>query len=89
MANKIRCLQKFFIKFGDRFSLRAGLLKNGDLVVMTASVPPGVSDTTNLMKAHIVGDVLVTGCGVGSGAVTKYNFFGFFKKSVKMLKFYH
>ncbi len=48
----------------------AGLLKNGDLVVITAGVPLGVSGTTNLMKVHIVGDVLVTGTGIGKGTVT-------------------
>lgn len=48
----------------------AGLLKNGDLVVITAGVPLGVSGTTNLMKVHIVGDVLVTGKGIGKGSVT-------------------
>lgn len=48
----------------------AGLLKNGDLVVITAGVPLGVSGTTNLMKVHIVGDVLVTGTGVSKGRVT-------------------
>ena len=48
----------------------AGLLKNGDLVVITAGVPLGVSGTTNLMKVHIVGDVLVTGTGIGKSSVT-------------------
>ena len=48
----------------------AGLLKNGDLVVITAGVPLGVSGTTNLMKVHIVGDVLVTGTGINKGTVT-------------------
>lgn len=48
----------------------AGLLQNGDLVVITAGVPLGVSGTTNLMKVHIVGDVLVTGTGVTKGSVT-------------------
>lgn len=48
----------------------ANLLKNGDLVVITAGVPLGVSGTTNLMKVHIVGDVLVTGNGVTKGSVT-------------------
>lgn len=42
-------------------AVEADLLKNGDLVVITAGVPLGVSGTTNLMKVHIVGDVLVTG----------------------------
>lgn len=51
-------------------SVEAGLLKNGDLTVITAGVPLGVSGTTNLMKVHIVGDVLVMGKGVTKGSVT-------------------
>ena len=51
-------------------AVEAGLLKDGDLVVITAGVPLGVSGTTNLMKVHIVGDVLVTGNGVTKGSVT-------------------
>lgn len=41
----------------------AGYLANGDLVVMTAGVPLGISGTTNLMKVHVVGHILVTGHG--------------------------
>ncbi len=37
------------------------LLKNGDLVVLTAGVPLGVSGTTNLMKVHLVGNILCSG----------------------------
>ncbi len=37
------------------------LLKNGDLVVITAGVPLGISGTTNLMKVHLVGNILVSG----------------------------
>jgi pyruvate kinase len=40
------------------------LLKNGDVVVITAGVPLGVSGTTNLLKVHIVGDILVSGVGI-------------------------
>ncbi len=44
-----------------------GLVKSGDLVVITAGVPLGVSGTTNLMRVHIVGDILLTGTGIGTG----------------------
>ena len=43
---------------------KAGLLHDGELVVMTAGVPMGVSGTTNLMKVHVVGHILVNGTGV-------------------------
>ena len=47
-----------------------GYLESGDLVVITAGVPLGVSGTTNLMKVHVVGDVLVSGQGVTEKTVT-------------------
>ncbi len=51
-------------------ALDAGLIKNGDLVVLTAGVPVGVPGTTNLLKVHIVGDVLARGMGIGSKPAT-------------------
>ncbi|MCI8554589.1 MAG: pyruvate kinase [Clostridiales bacterium] len=48
---------------------RAGLLKSGDLVVITAGVPLGVSGTTNLLKVHLVGNILVQGKGANGGIV--------------------
>ncbi|MDF1507012.1 pyruvate kinase [Robertmurraya sp. DFI.2.37] len=46
-------------------SLNSKLVKHGDLVVITAGVPVGESGTTNLMKIHVVGDVLVKAQGIG------------------------
>ena len=37
------------------------LVKSGDLTVITTGVPLGISGTTNLLKVHLVGNVLVTG----------------------------
>ncbi|MDI6709640.1 MAG: pyruvate kinase [Bacillota bacterium] len=51
-------------------ALKAGLIKGGDLVVITAGVPVGVHGTTNLLKVHTVGNVLARGTGVGAKAVT-------------------
>ncbi len=45
-------------------SLSTGLISLGDMVVLTAGVPLGVSGTTNLIKVHTVGHVLVRGIGV-------------------------
>ncbi|MEG2813469.1 MAG: pyruvate kinase, partial [Oscillospiraceae bacterium] len=45
-------------------SVEAGIVKSGDLVVITAGVPLGISGTTNLMKVHVVGDILISGTGV-------------------------
>ena len=46
---------------------QAGLVHTGDVVIVAAGVPTGVSGTTNLIKAHIVGNVLLRGVGVGTG----------------------
>ncbi|WP_066637036.1 pyruvate kinase [Desulfolucanica intricata] len=51
-------------------SLSAGLIKSGDLVVITAGVPVGVHGTTNLIRIHTVGDILARGTGIGPRAVT-------------------
>ncbi|HAA90068.1 MAG: Pyruvate kinase [Thermoanaerobacterales bacterium 50_218] len=50
-------------------SLIEGLIRCGDLVVITAGVPAGVPGTTNLLKVHIVGEVLARGTGIGNRAV--------------------
>ena len=42
-------------------AVKEGLLSNGDLVVITTGVPLGISGTTNLLKVHLVGNVLVSG----------------------------
>jgi len=54
---------------GIEKALESGLVNKGDLVVITAGVPIGVRGTTNIMKVHIVGKVLVQGQGIGSGTV--------------------
>jgi pyruvate kinase len=46
-------------------ALNQGCVKKGDLVVIAAGVPVGYAGTTNLMKVHIVGDILVNGTGIG------------------------
>lgn len=55
---------------GVEKALESGFVQNGDLVVITAGVPIGVSGTTNILKVHIVGDVLVQGTGIGNGTCT-------------------
>jgi pyruvate kinase len=41
-----------------------GLVEYGDLVVITAGLPLGVSGTTNMLKVQMVGDVLLAGNGI-------------------------
>lgn len=49
---------------------KANLIDNGDLVVITAGVPVGISGTTNMIKAHLVGDSLISGVGIGKEMAT-------------------
>ncbi len=46
-------------------SLNSGIVSSGDLVVITAGVPVGEAGTTNLMKIHVIGDVLMKAQGIG------------------------
>jgi len=46
-------------------SLNSGIVSSGDIVVITAGVPVGETGTTNLMKIHVVGDVLAKAQGIG------------------------
>jgi pyruvate kinase len=43
------------------FALKKGLVRYGDLVVVTAGAPFGISGTTNMMLVESIGDVLVRG----------------------------
>ncbi len=42
-------------------ALKEGMVQNGELVVITGGMPVGVSGTTNMIKIHIVGDILLEG----------------------------
>ena len=48
---------------------QAGYLNSGDLVVITAGVPLGISGTTNLIKVHVVGNILLAGTGITHGNI--------------------
>ena len=43
------------------FALKKGIMHYGDLVVVTAGAPFGISGTTNMMLVESIGDVLVRG----------------------------
>lgn len=47
-------------------AVKAGYLKNGNLVVITAGVPLGITGTTNILKVHLVGHVLGQGSPINS-----------------------
>ena len=42
----------------------AGIVHTGDVVVLTAGLPLGISGTTNLLKVEVVGNLLVSGNGL-------------------------
>ena len=46
-------------------ALNTKLFDRGSRVIVTAGVPVGESGTTNLMKVHVVGDIITKGQGIG------------------------
>ena len=53
------------IEMSTSLAKENGYLHNGELAVVTAGVPVGVSGPTNMIKIHMVGNCLATGVGVG------------------------
>ncbi|MBW6463951.1 MAG: pyruvate kinase [Dethiobacteria bacterium] len=51
-------------------ALKDDMIEEGNLVVITAGVPVGVSGTTNLLRVETVGEVIVKGTGVGKKAAS-------------------
>ena len=58
------------IEMSTALAKENGYLHDGELAVVTAGVPVGVSGTTNMMKVHVVGHVLLTGDGVTGQTVS-------------------
>lgn len=50
-------------------AFRENKVSEGDLIVITAGIPAGVSGTTNMIKVHTVGNVLTRGLGLGKKSV--------------------
>ena len=50
-------------------SLKHQHVDHGDVVIITAGVPVGEAGTTNLMKVHVIGDLLAKGQGIGKLSV--------------------
>jgi len=51
-------------------ALKNGLVSQGELVVITAGVPLGISGTTNIIKVHVAGHVLLTGKSISKKSAT-------------------
>lgn len=50
-------------------ALESGYIENGDLIVITAGVPVGISGSTNLLKVHIVSELIYKRIGVGKETI--------------------
>ena len=46
------------------------LIREGDLVVITAGVPIGTTGTTNMIRVHLVGNIILRGIGIGHSSYT-------------------
>ncbi|MHB8963221.1 MAG: pyruvate kinase [Saccharofermentanales bacterium] len=48
---------------------KSGIIAAGEIVVITAGVPLGISGTTNMMKVQVAGHILLSGQGVTQSSV--------------------
>ncbi|OIJ12398.1 pyruvate kinase [Anaerobacillus alkalilacustris] len=51
-------------------AVKTEFIDHGDLIVITAGVPVGEAGTTNLMKVHVIGEVVAKGQGIGRKTAT-------------------
>lgn len=47
----------------------AGMVEEGDMVIITSGLPLGIAGATNLMKIHVVGEIMQKGIGIGDRAI--------------------
>ena len=64
VAEKVETTDELINRSAD-IALETGLVKKGDLVVIAAGIPVNYVGSTNMMKVHIVGDILLQGKGEG------------------------
>ncbi len=69
MTNEMTSTDQLFQNVVDAAE-QAGYVSTGDIAVITAGIPLGVSGTTNMLKVHLVGNILVEGVPVNKGHVT-------------------
>lgn len=51
-------------------AVKTEFINHGDLIVITAGVPVGEVGTTNLMKVHVIGEIVARGQGIGRKTAT-------------------
>jgi len=52
-------------------AVKLGLVNQGDLVVISAGIPPGVTGSTNMVKLHVIGHTYLRGVGLGPAVQLK------------------
>lgn len=57
------------IELSIQSAVESGYVKEGDLVIITAGIPVGTAGSTNLIKVHTVGKVLLKGTGIGKHSI--------------------
>lgn len=78
LGNRVESTDEMFEQ-SVTLSLNQGYVNHGDRVVITAGVPVGKTGTTNLIKVHIVSEIIASGIGIGTKNITgmarvvKYN----------------
>jgi len=70
LLNELKNTSDELFEHATETSLKAELIRSGDLVVITGGTPVNVRGTTNTMKVQIVGDVLLEGRGQNKTSVS-------------------
>lgn len=65
VASKVETTDELIHKSVD-MALATGYVRKGDLVVIAAGIPVNYVGATNMIKVHIVGDILLHGKGTGN-----------------------
>ncbi len=69
LATSVNSTDELF-SIGIQKAMENGVIKDGDLVVITAGVPIGIGGTTNMLKAQVAGNVQANGIGIGNKIIT-------------------
>ena len=64
IATKVQTTDELIDRSAD-IALETGYVKKGDLVIIAAGIPVNYSGSTNMLKVHIVGEILAQGKGAG------------------------
>jgi pyruvate kinase len=57
LVDPVQHTDEMFIEVDEQL-LGAGLVKNGDKVVVISGSPPGIAGSTNDLRVHVIGDTI-------------------------------